>query len=168
MAARPCSPHSGGRRWRKIRSFRSSSRVARRARKSPSPGSTIAATSAPTRQRSPSPFSSPHMQREDRSLQAIEAGSFHRRAMPPSNSLRTHMPDFPRRGSWIVALLSVVAIPVVLAQGSAVDEIAKYRAALQDGNPAELWTARGEDLWKQKRGPKQVSLEQCDLGLGAG
>ena len=78
------------------------------------------------------------------------------------------MPDFPRRGSWIVALLSVVAIPAVLAQGSAVDEIAKYRAALQDGNPAELWTARGEDLWKQKRGPKQVSLEQCDLGLGAG
>ena len=78
------------------------------------------------------------------------------------------MPDFSRHGSWIVALLSVVAIPAVLAQGSAVDEIAKYRAALQDGNPAELWTARGEDLWKQKRGPKQVSLEQCDLGLGAG
>ena len=48
----------------------------------------------------------------------------------------------------------------MLAQGSAVDEIAKYRAALQDGNPAELWEARGEDLWKQKRGPKQVSLQQ--------
>ena len=78
------------------------------------------------------------------------------------------MPDFTRRGSWLVALLTVVAIPPVLAQGSTVDEIAKYRAALQDGNPAELWTARGEDLWKQKRGPKQVSLEQCDLGLGAG
>src|ERR1700676_5463718 len=86
----------------------------------------------------------------------------------PSNPLRTHMPDFRRRGSWLVALVTVVAIPPVLAQGSTVDEIAKYRAALQDGNPAELWTARGEDLWKQKRGPKQVSLEQCDLGLGAG
>src|SRR6266851_4652610 len=86
----------------------------------------------------------------------------------PSNPLRTHMPDFPRRGSWLVALLTVVAIPSVLAQGSAVDEIAKYRAALQDGNPAELWEARGEAIWKQKRGPKQVSLEQCDLGLGAG
>ena len=69
------------------------------------------------------------------------------------------MPDFKRRGSWLVALLTVVAIPSVLAQGSTVDEIAKYRAALQDGNPAELWEARGEELWKQKRGPRQVSLE---------
>src|SRR6266487_3957513 len=86
----------------------------------------------------------------------------------PSNPLRTHMPDFPCRGSWLAALLTVVTIPSVLAQGSAVDEIAKYRAALQDGNPAELWEARGEALWKLKRGPKQVSLEQCDLGLGAG
>jgi L-cysteine S-thiosulfotransferase len=58
--------------------------------------------------------------------------------------------------------------PAVLGQGSAVDEIAKYRAALQDGNPAELWEVRGEDIWKQKRGPKQVSLQQCDLGLGPG
>src|SRR5450631_4923450 len=78
------------------------------------------------------------------------------------------MSDFSRRGSWLVLLLSVLAIPAAFAQGSAVDEIAKYRAALQDGNPAELWAARGEDLWKQKRGPRQVSLEQCDLGLGAG
>ncbi len=54
------------------------------------------------------------------------------------------------------------------AQGSAADEIAKYRAMLQDGNPAELTVARGEELWKTKRGPKNVSLEQCDLGLGAG
>src|SRR6266571_1726593 len=60
------------------------------------------------------------------------------------------------------------AAPTLLAQNSAVDEIAKYRAALQDGNPAELWEARGEAIWKQKRGPKQVSFEQCDLGLGAG
>jgi sulfur-oxidizing protein SoxA len=54
------------------------------------------------------------------------------------------------------------------AQGSAADEIAKYRQMLQDGNPAELVIMRGEDLWKQKRGPKQVSLEMCDLGLGPG
>jgi sulfur-oxidizing protein SoxA len=54
------------------------------------------------------------------------------------------------------------------AQGSATDEIAKYRQMLQDGNPAELLIVRGEELWKQKRGPKNASLEQCDLGLGAG
>ena len=48
------------------------------------------------------------------------------------------------------------------------DEIAKYRLQLQEGNPAELWEARGEGLWKQKRGPKSVSLERCDLGKGPG
>jgi L-cysteine S-thiosulfotransferase len=47
-------------------------------------------------------------------------------------------------------------------------EIEKYREALADGNPADLWEARGEGLWKEKRGPKMASLEQCDLGLGAG
>jgi sulfur-oxidizing protein SoxA len=51
---------------------------------------------------------------------------------------------------------------------STVQEIEKYRQALGDGNPAELWEARGEELWKQKRGPKNASLEQCDLGLGPG
>ncbi len=67
-----------------------------------------------------------------------------------------------------VALLLALAAPLAYGQGSAVDEIAKYRAALQEGNPAELWEARGEDLWKKPRGPSNVSLEKCDLGLGAG
>lgn len=65
-------------------------------------------------------------------------------------------------------LLLALTAPLVYGQGSAVDEIAKYRAALQEGNPAELWEARGEDLWKKPRGPNHVSLEKCDLGLGAG
>lgn len=39
---------------------------------------------------------------------------------------------------------------------------------LQDGNPADLFEAKGEDLWKQKRGPKKASLEQCNLGKGPG
>src|SRR5688572_15384243 len=51
---------------------------------------------------------------------------------------------------------------------STVDEINRYRALLQDGNPAELWELRGETLWKTKRGPKMASLEQCDLGKGPG
>jgi sulfur-oxidizing protein SoxA len=51
---------------------------------------------------------------------------------------------------------------------SAVEEIQRYRQMLQDGNPAELLVYRGEDLWKQARGPKKVSLQQCDLGLGPG
>lgn len=53
-------------------------------------------------------------------------------------------------------------------QRTTVEEIERYRALLGDGNPAELWEARGEGLWKLKRGPKAASLEKCDLGLGAG
>jgi sulfur-oxidizing protein SoxA len=39
---------------------------------------------------------------------------------------------------------------------------------MQDGNPAELFEAKGEDLWKTPRGPKKVTLAQCDLGKGPG
>lgn len=51
---------------------------------------------------------------------------------------------------------------------SSADAIAEYRRMLADGNPAELFEAKGEDLWKQKRGPKQATLERCDLGKGPG
>jgi L-cysteine S-thiosulfotransferase len=47
-------------------------------------------------------------------------------------------------------------------------EIQRYRDLLAEGNPADLYEARGEELWKAKRGPKNASLERCDLGLGAG
>ncbi|MEO8537211.1 MAG: sulfur oxidation c-type cytochrome SoxA [Betaproteobacteria bacterium] len=67
----------------------------------------------------------------------------------------------------VVAVLGVT-IGVALAQTSTVDEIAKYREALQDGNPAELWEARGEEMWTKPRGPKQVSFARCDLGMGPG
>ena len=67
-----------------------------------------------------------------------------------------------------LALVAVAITSAAMAQGSTTDEIAKYRAALQDGNPAELWEIRGEALWKEPRGPKHASLEGCDLGLGRG
>ena len=54
------------------------------------------------------------------------------------------------------------------AQKSAADGIAEYRKMLEDGNPADLFEAKGEALWAQKRGPKNASLERCDLGLGPG
>ncbi len=49
-----------------------------------------------------------------------------------------------------------------------VKKIEEYRQALADGNPADLWEARGEEMWNQKRGPKQVSFVKCDLGKGPG
>jgi sulfur-oxidizing protein SoxA len=50
----------------------------------------------------------------------------------------------------------------------AVQEVHKYRQMLEEGNPAELAQARGEELWVTARGPKQATLERCDLGLGPG
>ncbi len=61
-----------------------------------------------------------------------------------------------------------MAVVGAQAQDSAAAGIAKFREMLADGNPAELYEMKGEELWKQKRGPKKVSLEQCDLGLGPG
>jgi sulfur-oxidizing protein SoxA len=66
------------------------------------------------------------------------------------------------------ALTGVALSPALAQKSSAVSAIEEYRALLADGNPAELFEAKGEDLWKQKRGPKKASLEACDLGLGAG
>lgn len=64
--------------------------------------------------------------------------------------------------------LGCLVLTVAHAQKTAVQSIEEYRAMLQDGNPAELFEAKGESLWKQKRGPKNASLEQCDLGKGPG
>jgi sulfur-oxidizing protein SoxA len=68
-----------------------------------------------------------------------------------------------------IATVCALALPAAWGQAkSAADGIAEYRKMLEDGNPAELFEAKGEELWKQKRGPKNASLEQCDLGKGPG
>ena len=72
-------------------------------------------------------------------------------------------------GAFCVALgVQFAPAPAHAAGKSVAEEIQQYRDLLQDGNPAELWEARGETLWKEKRGPKKASLEQCDLGKGPG
>ena len=68
-----------------------------------------------------------------------------------------------------LAALTGALVPAAFAQKSAaVQSIEEYRAMLADGNPAELFEAKGEDLWKKARGPKNASLEKCDLGQGPG
>lgn len=47
-------------------------------------------------------------------------------------------------------------------------EFETFRAMMEADNPAEIYEDAGAQLWKTKRGPKQASLEQCDLGLGPG
>ena len=68
----------------------------------------------------------------------------------------------------LLLALSAALGPAQAQTPSAADGIAQYRAMLADGNPAELFEARGEALWKQARGPKNATLERCDLGKGAG
>lgn len=49
-------------------------------------------------------------------------------------------------------------------------EIERYRAMINDpmANPGYLAVDRGEALWAEPRGTKNVSLETCDLGQGPG
>jgi sulfur-oxidizing protein SoxA len=64
--------------------------------------------------------------------------------------------------------LAALAAPALAQTKSTAEGIAEYRKLLEDGNPAELFEAKGEELWKKKRGPKNASLEACDLGKGPG
>ncbi len=73
-----------------------------------------------------------------------------------------------RVAPYAIGVCAWLLAAVAQAQGNAAEEIAKYRADLEEGNPAELWEARGEALWNAPRGPNKVSLAGCDLGLGAG
>lgn len=79
----------------------------------------------------------------------------------------------PARAAWlpVAALLAAAALgapPSRAAPDATMEHIQRYRQMLQDANPAELLVERGAAMWRQPRGPKQTSLEQCDLGLGPG
>ena len=63
--------------------------------------------------------------------------------------------------------LFAAALSPALAQ-DAKTEIQKYQRMINEDSPAELYAVEGETLWKKKQGPRNVSLEQCDLGLGPG
>lgn len=65
---------------------------------------------------------------------------------------------------------AIQTAPAAEVKDAATLEFEKFRTQMeQDGNPAELFEVKGEELWKAKRGPKNVSLaESCNLGLGVG
>ena len=74
---------------------------------------------------------------------------------------------------WVALLVCLGA--AVLGGAFAQDdfgekEIERYREMLKDpmANPGHLFVDRGQMLWQEKRGPKNASLEQCDLGQGLG
>jgi sulfur-oxidizing protein SoxA len=68
----------------------------------------------------------------------------------------------------------VLALVTLAQEGepSAAEEAKKQKEQLlkQSGGvlPSDLYVVQGEELFAQKRGPKNVSLEGCNFGLGAG
>lgn len=73
-------------------------------------------------------------------------------------------------GSAIAAILFWVLAFPAHGEDASEKEIERYRAMISDpmSNPGFLAVDRGEVLWSEKRGTRNVSLEVCDLGLGAG
>jgi sulfur-oxidizing protein SoxA len=77
-----------------------------------------------------------------------------------------------RRALFAAACAVAAAASPAIAQDRETEKaIEKFRQMLKEdpwSNPALLDADRGEVLWTTPRGPKNVSLEQCDLGKGAG
>lgn len=77
------------------------------------------------------------------------------------------------RLTLLAAVLVAMATSTAIAQQDADTErgLEKYRQMLREdpwSNPGLLDADRGEALWTTARGPKNVSLERCDLGKGPG
>ncbi len=72
-----------------------------------------------------------------------------------------------KRILWACALIAAACGSAAQPKSTA-DGIAEYRSMLADGNPAELFEDKGEALWRTPRGPKNASLQACDLGKGPG
>ena len=67
-----------------------------------------------------------------------------------------------------LAIVAALLLPFSAAAQDTKKEIQRYQQMIAEGSPVELFELEGETLWKKPQGPKQVSLEKCDLGLGAG
>jgi sulfur-oxidizing protein SoxA len=64
-----------------------------------------------------------------------------------------------------VALVAAALMAPALAQKS---PYADYQRMTAENAPTELFELEGEELWKKRQGPKNASLEACDLGQGPG
>ena len=68
----------------------------------------------------------------------------------------------------VLASIAVAAAAAAQTPDPTAAEFDKFREVLERDNPAELFEGKGEELWRARRGPKNASLERCDLGLGPG
>lgn len=68
----------------------------------------------------------------------------------------------------LAVAMFLAAIPFGAPAQDTEAAIQRYRDMLQDDSPAELEELKGAEIWKARRGPKNASFEQCDLGQGPG
>ena len=73
-----------------------------------------------------------------------------------------------RVGFATILLACLAAWGAAAAPAQSDDPLGVGRKMLAEDNPGELWVLRGERLFREQRGPKQASLEQCDFGMGSG
>ncbi len=74
------------------------------------------------------------------------------------------------RGLCALVLTLVPLLPLMAQEDASEKEVERYRAMINDpmANPGYLAVDRGEAIWADPRGTKNVSLETCDLGQGPG
>jgi len=69
----------------------------------------------------------------------------------------------------LTAAAAAVAVGLIVTPAFAQKSpYADYQRMAAENAPIELYELAGEEAWKQKQGPKNASLEQCDLGQGPG
>jgi sulfur-oxidizing protein SoxA len=68
----------------------------------------------------------------------------------------------------VAAAIAAFAFALAPAASAQQSPYADYQRMTAESAPIELYVAAGEDLWKKKQGPRNASLEQCDLGQGPG
>ena len=73
---------------------------------------------------------------------------------------------FSARRPLVAIVLAALSWPLAAQTTSSGLELG--RRMLAEDNPGELWIERGKKLFSEQRGPKNVSLERCDFGLGLG
>ena len=73
-----------------------------------------------------------------------------------------------RCGLAAVAVILAATTSSISAQNNPGNGLAIGRQMLAEDNPGELWIDRGKKLFYERRGPRNVTLEQCDFGVGAG
>jgi sulfur-oxidizing protein SoxA len=95
--------------------------------------------------------------------------------MPKEQIRPKEYPHPMRRFATGCLALVLLVLPFVLTGAGAAEdesekEIERYRQMIEDpmANPGFLNVDRGEVLWSEPRGTKNVSLETCDLGEGPG